>query len=217
MKTARAAFLLLSLLAARSLFAGPPSNFGVVLENGIYRGAHPDESELDYLKHIGIKTILKLNTHGLAKEQAAADRLGLSLINVPLDPSTVGGRASCSDVAKALAVVQDRSRWPIYVHCTSGRDRTGFLIGAYRELVQGWSWLRVDKELSQFGHNDSKRQVFPLIARELSARVPTCTDALTRVLGNSISNATLSSGSDLRRERIPVGTDASIGTNTVTR
>jgi protein-tyrosine phosphatase len=41
---------------------------------------------------------------------------------------------------------------PIYVHCLHGQDRTGYVIAAYRMLIQGWSFKRAYQEAKDMGH-----------------------------------------------------------------
>jgi protein tyrosine/serine phosphatase len=145
----------------------PVRNFGVVVENGIFRGGQPDERALARLKEMGIRTVLKLNTHKLEEEAAACKRLGIELIHVPTSAEEIASEDGCDEVAKAMKVLTDRENWPIYVHCEHGRDRTGYLVGLYRLTVDGWSWRKIDRELRRYGHKKSKRAAYPAISREL--------------------------------------------------
>lgn len=175
----RRALATLLIVAASGVGAAPPPpNFGTVVENGIYRGGQPSEESLDYLRALGVKTILKLNGWRLEAEQVAADRVGMELVSIPFDSSTVGSPSTCSDVARALAIMADRSYWPVYVHCTCGRDRTGYLVGVYRELVQGWTWEPVDRELAEYGHTGSSRRAYPGISSELERGVRSCRERI---------------------------------------
>ena len=151
-----------------------PPNFGVVIKRGIYRGGQPNEGQLHHLRRRGVRTILKLNNHDLEEEREAARRYGMKLIHVSFEPSSIGTSTTCKDVARALAILEDQSNWPIYVHCTKGSDRTGYIVGAYRELVQKWSWPQVDRELKRYGYEKTSRRSYPLIERELKAGAPTC-------------------------------------------
>lgn len=44
-----------------------------------------------------------------------------------------------SDVVQ-IAWLIDRAPKPLYVHCRAGRERTGFVIAAWRMIHQGWSF-----------------------------------------------------------------------------
>jgi len=152
----------------------PVRNFGVVVENGIYRGGQPDAKDLEWLKELGVKTILKLNTAGLEKERAACERLGLKLVHIPTKAESITKIRNCRSVEDAMQVLKDRDEWPVYVHCEHGRDRTGYIVGLYRLQVEGWSWSRVDEELASFGHVGSKRRAYPNIGRELKGGGTRC-------------------------------------------
>ena len=42
---------------------------------------------------------------------------------------------------------------PVFVHCLHGEDRTGLVIGAYRMLVERWSFDRAYAEMIAHGHS----------------------------------------------------------------
>jgi tyrosine-protein phosphatase SIW14 len=171
-------FVVVAVLAAAPSLAGskdePAPNFGVVVENAIYRGGQPDEEDLERLKAMGVKTILKLNTRDASEERQAAERLGFKFIYVPTKPTTITAPERCRKVNDALEAMLDRGNWPIYVHCARGKDRTGFVVGAYRKLVEHWSWKEIDRELEHYGHDENNRKDFPGITRTLKSDLPSC-------------------------------------------
>ncbi len=155
-----------------------PVNFGHVIEGGIYRGGQPDSRDFEMLRELGVRTVLKLNNHGLQQEREEAERAGIRLIHVPFNAKTIGQPATCGDVARALEVLSDESNWPIYVHCSRGRDRAGYIVGLYRQQIQQWPWSRIDTELEAYGHDERLRRSYPQIARELREGVPSCSVVL---------------------------------------
>ncbi|MCU1246104.1 MAG: protein tyrosine/serine phosphatase [Acidobacteria bacterium] len=162
--------LFLALAACRTAapLARLPTNFGVVEEGKIYRGAQPDGANLAQLKQrYGVRTILKLNPADLDAERADATRLGMQLIYVPLGAATLGRSRSCPQVERAYAALHDPSNWPLYVHCTHGRDRTGFLVGLFRERDERWDFARVREELARYGHTGIIRLLLPNITAAL--------------------------------------------------
>ena len=153
---------------------GMPPNFGVVEEGKIYRGAQPNRADLEALQRIGVRTILELNTNDRNSERAETRRLGMRLIEVPLNARTVGTWKSCAEVERAYEAMVDSANWPVYVHCEHGRDRTGFLIGLYRERNESWDFGRVSDELSEYGHDRRMRLLFPNISNALANRYRVC-------------------------------------------
>jgi tyrosine-protein phosphatase SIW14 len=161
---------LLTVAACRSAtpLPGLPINFGVVEEGKIYRGAQPAPGDLAQLqKRFGIRTILKLNPADLEGEGAEAAALRLHLIYIPLGASSVGRPRSCPGVERAYAALRDPTNWPVYVHCTHGRDRTGFLVGLFREREERWDFARVREELARYGHTGLIRLALPNITAAL--------------------------------------------------
>lgn len=156
---------------------GMPRNFGIVEEGKIYRGAQPSSGEIANLQRRGIRTIVKLNSTDLEAERATASAHGIRLIEVPLDARTAGTSKSCEKVERAYAAITDPRNWPVYVHCQHGRDRTGFLVGLYRERVQSWTFEQVSEELSRYGHGAQMRLVFPNISNALANRYQACATA----------------------------------------
>ena len=49
-------------------------------------------------------------------------------------------------------LLAQRSR-PVFMHCRSGVDRTGFVVAKYRVLVQGWSKADARKEMKEQGNH----------------------------------------------------------------
>jgi protein-tyrosine phosphatase len=94
----------------------------------LFRGGRFDTlSRLEDLGHA--RTILNL------RRGADPNHLGLSVIHVPapddLENYDTGGRRVSDWIRRALGVLAaPETQWPVYIHCTSGRDRTGVVIAA---------------------------------------------------------------------------------------
>lgn len=149
------------LLASGGIFAGAspaaPSlnkqdlpNFGQV-GAGFYRGAAPTEAGLEKLKAMGVLTVidLRIAPHTVAKERKEVKALGLRFVNLPMgsDPPTK------SEVATFLQLADGAGQSPIYVHCQHGADRTGTMVGIYREVHDRWSFSQAYAEMRRYGFN----------------------------------------------------------------
>ena len=157
--------------------AGLPKNFGVVEEGKLYRGGQPNADEIENLYRRGVKTIVKLDTEDLEMERSATGELGMRLYEIPLNARNVGTSKSCADVERAYEAMTDPLNWPVYVHCEHGRDRTGFLVGLYRERVEGWTWKQVSEELTRYGHDSTMRLLLPHISGALVDHYHVCVAA----------------------------------------
>jgi protein tyrosine phosphatase (PTP) superfamily phosphohydrolase (DUF442 family) len=85
--------------------------------------------------------------------KAEADLLksrGIEQVSVVIP---LGGYPSNEDIQKFLAIVEDKTRHPVIVHCAQGVRRTGMMVAAYQESVLGWDKERVKREMLTFGHS----------------------------------------------------------------
>src|SRR5215471_20994930 len=124
-------------------------NFHQVNEN-LYRGAQPQRGGLKKLSELGIKTVINLRgaSDDTRKEQAEAEASGMRYFNIPMSGL---GRPSDEQVERALAVIDARENWPVFVHCQRGADRTGVIIAVYRILRDKWTAEQAIDEAKRFG------------------------------------------------------------------
>jgi hypothetical protein len=146
-----------------------PRNFGKVSE-GVYRGGQPESpAELAYLQSIGVKSILKLN----GSSEPEAERMGFRVAAFAFNAHTIGSAGTCAEVSRAIAFLENRDNWPVYVHCAAGKDRTGYIVGMYERSL-GRSIADVMDELHRYGHRGVRAMAFPQIDAELQRPDPRC-------------------------------------------
>lgn len=116
----------------------------------VYRGGKLDESDFDILKENSIRTIISLrgNDDLTATEKTIAENKGIRFINIPL---SVLREPNPEEVELFLESVLKKENQPVYVHCTSGRDRTGAMIALYRVVVYGWGPKEAYEEAKSLG------------------------------------------------------------------
>ncbi|HEU0180006.1 MAG TPA: protein tyrosine phosphatase family protein [Blastocatellia bacterium] len=124
-------------------------NFHQVNEN-LYRGAQPQRGGLKKLSELGIKTVINLRgaSEDTQKEQAEAEASGMRYFNIPLSAL---GRPTDEQIERALAIIDARENWPVFVHCQRGADRTGVVIAAYRISHEQWTGEQAIAEAKRFG------------------------------------------------------------------
>jgi protein tyrosine phosphatase (PTP) superfamily phosphohydrolase (DUF442 family) len=113
-------------------------DFGKVDEYS-YRGAQPKTEGIEELKKLGIDIIVDLRAerHGLmAKERAHAESLGMRLVSIP---GTDWTAPRDEQFAQFFALVSERPRRKIFIHCWFGGDRGGMFVAAYRIAFDGWA------------------------------------------------------------------------------
>ena len=104
----------------------------------VYRGGQPDEQGFQYLAKLGVKTIVDLREPGdrSKAEQREVAGLGMTYVNVPMTGLTAPTDAQ---ITKILAILEDGSTGPAFVHCWRGADRTGAVLGAYHIDHDHWT------------------------------------------------------------------------------
>jgi protein tyrosine/serine phosphatase len=137
------AFPALLVAASFPLFAADANpapgvpNFHAVNDH-IYRGAQPSAEGFANLSKLGVKTVIDLRrgSEQEKSEQGAVEHAGMRYVHVPLS----GYRApSDQDMARLLAMLDDSTGWPVFVHCQRGADRTGTVIACYRIEHDHWN------------------------------------------------------------------------------
>jgi tyrosine-protein phosphatase SIW14 len=128
---------------------GRPFNFGLVIP-GVYRSSFPKSHDFEYIKGLGLKTIVTLVKkddldHDLETfitregiRQVVFNMKGTKKEAIPLD--TMKG---------ILNVVLDKSNYPLLVHCNHGKHRTGCVVGVVRKIT-GWDAARVVAEYNTY-------------------------------------------------------------------
>ena len=137
-------------------------NFGRVTEF-YYRGGQPKGDEYNQLAAIGVKTIIDLRDDPRDYARTLTEQAGMKYVNLPLSDKDYPPPAAAS---KFLSLVNDKDNWPVYVHCASGRYRTGAMTAVFRMTVQGWGADRAYEEMKDYdfytrwGHKAVKRFIF---------------------------------------------------------
>ena len=124
-------------------------NFHQVNEH-VYRGAQPTDEGFQYLAKIGVKTVIDLREADdrATQEESAVTAAGMKYVNVPMTGLTPPTDA---EITKILAILEDNTAGPAFVHCKRGADRTGAVIGAYRIDHDHWDSARALQEAKSDG------------------------------------------------------------------
>ena len=141
--------LILSLPAFAGSSVQGIKNFSQV-DDHVYRGAQPTDEGFNYLAKIGVKTVVDLREHddrSLAEEHLVT-AAGMEYVNVPMTGLTPPTEA---EITKILALLEDYTTGPVFVHCQRGADRTGAVIAAYRIDHDHWDSARALSEAKSLG------------------------------------------------------------------
>lgn len=121
------------------------------VDDHVYRGAQPTNSGFKNLAERGIKTVVDLRDvgeHSQAGEQKTVTGLGMRYVSIPMQ-----GMSTPKDqqIAEVLALLDDVTSGPVFVHCKRGADRTGTVIAVYRIFHDGWDSKRALSEAKSYG------------------------------------------------------------------
>ena len=140
------------------------------INEGLYRGAQPNEQGLEELKKLGITTIVDLRAEDRAKsewERQQAEKLGMRFVHIPI----AGFAAPTNEeVAQFLSLFRD-SQQKIFVHCLLGEDRTGVFVATYRMSAQKWPVAQAVREMNSFGFNGFWHPAMKAFVRDFPARL----------------------------------------------
>jgi protein tyrosine/serine phosphatase len=162
-------------VVAVSLFAVPYTysevrethlrNFRVVEDGVLYRSAQLSPAGLERVVHdYGIRTIVSFRDAEEGKsveppdkwEETLAQRLGITHVRFPLRhwwPDATGAAPADANVEKFLAIMRDKSKHPVLVHCYRGVHRTGTYCAIFRMECHRWSNAEAMAELKALGYD----------------------------------------------------------------
>lgn len=132
-------------------------NVGVVVPARVFRSAQPDERLIEYLHtEFGIGRIITLNASRPNHYHARARALGIEIHRFDWSSKRLPPR---TELEAALALIRD-SEQPVLVHCTAGKDRTGYAIASYRLLEQNWPLSQALAEMDSYWHRATRKPWF---------------------------------------------------------
>jgi protein tyrosine/serine phosphatase len=121
-------------------------NFGS-MDDVLYRGGQPSETDYKALADFGIKTIIDLRNDEESFAKSAAEAAGLRYFNISLNGVSA---PTDEDVAKFLSIVNDPASGKIYMHCKAGIHRTGVMGAVYRINKDGWDYDKTYAEMKNY-------------------------------------------------------------------
>jgi protein-tyrosine phosphatase len=93
------------------------------------------------------------DTHTI-KESELCKQFGVRYVYMPPDlvPHPIGHRPEAID--RFLKLMDDKSAYPVLIHCRAGLHRTGVMTAVYRMEYQGWSHRRAIEDLKANGFGE---------------------------------------------------------------
>lgn len=127
----------------------PPFRFARV-ESGVFRGAYPVLRNFPFLKLLQLRTIVSMipepPTYDL---QCFAAANGIQLHHLSAERSKGEAQILPNELNKAVELVVDCDRHPLYIHCLDGRHVVGLVVMVLRKLMQ-WDTAANHQEYLRF-------------------------------------------------------------------
>ena len=119
--------------------------------NNLYRGARIESnSQFDKLDSLNIELIINLEDDS---KSIFHDELLCEVLKARFEHFSMSefARPEVELLEKVVNCIE-HNQTPIYIHCKHGQDRTGYVIAAYRMIVEKWTFGEAWYELIQMGH-----------------------------------------------------------------
>lgn len=154
------------------------------VDEHVYRGAQPSIDGFRNLAKLGIKTVVDLRYESAqaAQEKQEVEHLGMRFIHLPMHNN---GKPADQDISRALAILNDKAAWPVFVHCDGGKDRTGVAIACYRMTRYHWTNQRALGEADRYGMTQKPKEAYILAYKAQGVKHAAATLTGSRLLFGS--------------------------------
>jgi tyrosine-protein phosphatase OCA1 len=123
-----------------------------MVEDDLYRSGQPNELNFPFLEKLQLKTVIWLAPDEPSEAfQNFLDELGIETFHLGMSDHHQNPWNPVSEdmVIEALAMILDKSHYPLYVCCNLGRHRTGTVIGCLRKF-QRWNLTSILDEYRRY-------------------------------------------------------------------
>ena len=145
-------------------------HFQTTRKGVLYTSGQPQGLGLEWVKHYGFRTLINLrrpDSNGTSEEKAFAAENGLHFYNFSIGSS----HEDIEDTVKRfLAIVDDKSHWPILVHCSRGKERSGVLAAIFHIEYDRWPNDRALEETYRLGLEEGRMPISEDFVRNYRAR-----------------------------------------------
>lgn len=135
-------------------------NYSKVIEKKLYRGGQPSKHGLQELKKQGIGLVVNLRARNSEKKKIAR-LFGDKMLSrhLPIYPF----RPCEEAVIEFLKLFTKEIKFPVFVHCFHGADRTGLMCAMYRIVFEGWDKAAAIIEMKKNGFHFWHRSIITYI------------------------------------------------------
>jgi protein tyrosine phosphatase (PTP) superfamily phosphohydrolase (DUF442 family) len=129
---------------------------------GLARGGQPTEAGIRFLRDHGYRTVVSFRSN--PSERDLVLRSGMAYVEIPMRAGIFGAAPPTEEQARLfLSVVTDSSRYPVFIHCRRGKDRTGAMSAIYRMEACGWTADEAIEEMRTLGFSRHYRRLLRFV------------------------------------------------------
>ena len=124
------------------------------VDDHLVRAAQPSPARLAWAKQAGFKSVLNLRGARPSCGSYILQRQACHDLQLPLIDFPIRSRGALEkETLLAACTVFEQLEYPVFMHCKSGADRTGFMATLYLHLVRGEPLAEARRHLSlRYGH-----------------------------------------------------------------
>jgi len=130
-----------------TLFFSLILNFGKT-DDHVYRGAQIQPSDIHQLQELGISVVINLRKNEQPWEKSAVEAAGMRYYHFPMSSTS---RPKLETVNAVFALMKAEKE-KVFVHCASGRHRTGLIIAVWRIREYHWTFDQVYEEMKLYDY-----------------------------------------------------------------
>lgn len=146
----------------QQFFGNSVPNYTTVKDSLLYRGGQPSLAGMRKLSKSGIGTIVNLRARNKDKKTISKHFQGkLKSIHLPIIPFY----PTEATVVAFLKLFTDKNKYPVFVHCFHGADRTGLMCAMYRIVYDGWDKRSAIAEMRSNGFHFWQRGIISYIEK----------------------------------------------------
>jgi len=175
-------------IATQEPHPSPINNFQIVIADGVYRSGQPKgEADWNYLKNIGITTVVKLNKFSSdadeAEEFLMAKERNIKVIPIYMPPDDFPHNLNpwaspdLKDLLQATEVLENRGNGKVLVHCSHGKDRTGLVVAVYSVRNKNFCKDAAYEQMKHYGASSMLFGIKPALDNPNIKENPGCTHA----------------------------------------
>jgi protein tyrosine/serine phosphatase len=173
-------------IATQEPHPSPINNFQIVIADGVYRSGQPKgEADWDYLKNIGITTVVKLNRFSSDADEAEEFRMAkernIKVIPIYMQPEDFPHNLNpwtspdLKDLMQAIEVLENRGNRKVLIHCSHGKDRTGLVVAVYSVRNKNFCKDAAYEQMKYYGANPILFGIKPVLDSPSISENPNCT------------------------------------------